>query len=318
MRSRTVVLILVGLLGLVGEAAARCDPQMDAVQWRRVEDAGTPNRLQAYLVKCPGGRHVDEARTRLRGLVRAPLPELVDMRGGCFVMGSAAEESGRDFDERQHRVCLDPYRIGRYEVTFEEFDRFVAATGRDAPHDEGWGRGRQPAINVSWEEAGAYAEWLSDLSGQDFRLPTEAQWEFACRGGGPGQRFCGAEQPNPLACYADNCRGRAHPVGSRPPNVLGIHDMSGNVGEWTCSAYDKGYGGAETRCASPTDKRLRVGRGGSWLDAPNYLRAASRDGGYAKFRAVTLGFRLVEKLPVATPPRVIEAGKEPKPKRPPG
>ncbi|HEY5790211.1 MAG TPA: formylglycine-generating enzyme family protein [Gammaproteobacteria bacterium] len=311
-------MLSLALLGLAGQARANCDPAADQVRWQRVEAAGTVARLSEYLAACPQGRHVTEVRSRLRALERVPLPELVAVRGGCFEMGSAAGEPGRDADEHRHRVCVGDFRIGRFEVTFDEYDRFVAATGRDAPHDEGWGRGRQPVINVSWEEAVAYAEWLSDVSGRRFRLPTEAEWEYACTGGGKPLRFCGADQANPLGCYADNCRGRAHPVGGRPPNDLGIHDMSGNVGEWTCSAYDAAYAGGEQRCAKPSDARLRVGRGGSWLDSPDYLRTASRDGGYTAFRAVTLGFRLVEELPSVPPPRVIEAGKELPPERPPG
>ncbi|MDX1593575.1 MAG: SUMF1/EgtB/PvdO family nonheme iron enzyme [Gammaproteobacteria bacterium] len=214
------------------------------------------------------------------------------IEGGCFLMGSAASDAQRDPDERRHEVCVDDFEIARYEVTFDEYDRFAAATGREPPYDEGWGRGRQPVINVSWEDATAYAQWLSKATGRIYRLPTEAEWEYACRSGGQAQRYCGAQRANPYGCYADNCRGRAHQVGGRPPNALGIHDMSGNVGEWTCSTYDPRYRGSEARCAGPHEDGARVGRGGSWLDEEHYLRAASRDGNHKRFRAITLGFRL--------------------------
>ena len=273
--------------------AAGCTPEVDAARWQMAEVEGTPARLQSYLAACPNGRHAASARARLASGLEPLEPELVHLRGGCFRMGSPATERPRDTDEREHQACVDDFAIGRFEVTFDEFDRFVAATGREAPYDEGWGRGRQPVINVSWEEAVAYARWLAQRTGRAYRLPTEAEWEFACRSGGQAQRFCGAERVNPLGCYADNCQGRAHPVGSRPANGLGIHDMSGNVGEWTCSAYDPRYRGSEKACARTGEPGSVVGRGGSWLDAEEYLRAASRDGSHKAFRAITLGFRLV-------------------------
>jgi formylglycine-generating enzyme required for sulfatase activity len=250
----------------------------------------------------PVAAPADAARAARQALDSSLEPSLVAVRGGCFVMGTPEHDPAREFDERRHEVCVQDFLIGRHEVTFAEYDRFAASTGRPLPSDEGWGRGRQPVINVSWEEATAFAAWLSRTTGKGYRLPTEAEWEYACRGGGREQRFCGADEPNPLACYADNCRGRAHPVGSRPANTLGIHDMSGNVGEWTCSAYDKGYRGGETRCVPPGSVRpdaTLVARGGSWLDDPRYVRGSSRDGGYHAFRAVTLGFRLVMEPPTA-------------------
>jgi formylglycine-generating enzyme required for sulfatase activity len=289
-----VVTVVTGLLLLgpeTGEAAG-CGPDVDEARWQTAQVEGTPARLRDYLELCPNGRHAGQARARLAHASEPWEPELVTVQGGCFLMGSGKDDSAREKDERQHEVCVKNFEIARFEVTFDEYDRFVAATGREPPYDEGWGRGRQPVINVSWEDAVAYTRWLSRATGRSYRLPTEAEWEFACRSGGKPERYCGADRANPYGCYADNCRGRAHLVGSRPANGLGIHDMSGNVGEWTCSSYDPRYRGSETKCAKPGDKGSRTGRGGSWLDAEEYLRAASRDGGHTKFRAITLGFRL--------------------------
>ncbi len=283
---------LAALLSVPSVALAACGPDVDDARWQTAQVEGTPARLRDYLAACPNGRHAARARARLGRAGEPAQPEMVAVRGGCFQMGSAKDDPASDRDERQHKVCVKDFEIARYEVTFDEYDRFVAATGREPPFDEGWGRGQQPVINVSWEDATAYAQWLSRTTGKGYRLPTEAEWEYACRGGGQPQRYCGADRANPLGCYADNCRGRAHPVGSRPANALGIHDMSGNVGEWTCSVYDPRYRGSEQHCAKPGQGGSRVGRGGSWLDAESYLRAASRDGGHAKFRAITFGFRL--------------------------
>jgi len=111
---------------------------------------------------------------------------MVAISGGCFEMGSPASEKGRDDDEKPHRVCLDAFKIGRYEVTFAEYDLFCELTGRNKPGDEGWGRDERPVINVSWQDALAYTEWLSQTVGGHFRLPSEAEWEKAARGPGAG------------------------------------------------------------------------------------------------------------------------------------
>ena len=114
----------------------------------------------------------------------SPRPDMVDIEAGCFLMGSPKSEAGRYGDERWHRVCVEAFSMGKYEVTFAEYDRFAEATGRARPDDEGWGRGRRPIINVSWHDATAYARWLSEETGRAYRLPTEAEWEYAARDGG--------------------------------------------------------------------------------------------------------------------------------------
>jgi len=110
-------------------------------------------------------------------------PLMVVIPGDRFLMGSPADEPGRRSDERQHEVEVAPFAIGKYAVTFEEYDRFAEVTRRDKPSDQGWGRGRRPVINLNWHDAVAYAEWLSQQTGQAYRLLTEAEWEYACRAG---------------------------------------------------------------------------------------------------------------------------------------
>jgi formylglycine-generating enzyme required for sulfatase activity len=134
---------------------------------------------------------------------------------------------------------LNPYSIGKYPVTFEEYDYFCEATGREKPSDEGWGRGRRPVINVTAYDAEAYCEWLSKVTGKFYRLPTENEWEYACRGGSDGE-YCFGDDVSQLvdyAWYSDNSEGKTHPVGEKKPNNYGLYDMHGNVWEWTCTIH---------------------------------------------------------------------------------
>ena len=127
------------------------------------------------------------------GLYRASEPEMVRIEAGEFWMGSREDDQeARASEKPRHRVTIPrPFEIGKYEVTFDEYDQFAHATGRALPGDQGWGRGRRPVINVSWEDAVAYAGWLSKMTGKSYRLPTEAEWEYAARAGSEATRFWG-------------------------------------------------------------------------------------------------------------------------------
>ena len=222
-------------------------------------------------------------------LARVSGPEMVLIRGGTFTMGGLASEAERDSEERQHQVRVGDVWIGKYAVTFGEYDRFARATGRDLPGDQGWGRGRRPVINVSWADATAYAQWLSGQTGQRYRLPTEAEWEYACRGG-QQQRYCGSDDLDAVAWYSGNSGGKTQPVGGKQANRFGLYDMSGNVWEWTCSVFDAGYGGAEQRCDASGERRVL--RGGSWYNGPDWVRSVLRFGNSAGYRDSHRGFRL--------------------------
>ena len=239
----------------------------------------------------------------------AVVPELIPIPAGCFQMGSPAGEAQRDSDERPHQVCVDAFAIGKYEVTFEEFDRFARASGRRLPTDEGWGRGRRPAINVDWQDATAYTEWLSAQTGGAYRLPTEAEWEYAARAGTTGPFWTGPCLHTDQANYDGNLdyghcgsktmvyRKQTLPVGSLKPNPWGLYDVAGNVWEWICSGYDGTYGGGEKICSSKNDAMsARVLRGGSWNSPPRNARAAIRYGYQPENRSGTLGFRLARTL----------------------
>ncbi|MCP5093179.1 MAG: formylglycine-generating enzyme family protein, partial [Gammaproteobacteria bacterium] len=172
-------------------------------------------------------------------------PAMVSIPGGCFEMGSPADEPERIDNERQHRVCVEPFMLSRYEVTFAEYDAFPEATKRKKPNDQGWGRGRRPVINVSWEDATAYAAWLSEETGTTYRLPTEAEWEYAARAGTTTPFHFGeqisTEQANFNGNYTYNgsakgeYRQQTLAVGQFEANGFGLYDVHGNVREWTCS-----------------------------------------------------------------------------------
>ena len=230
------------------------------------------------------------------------LPQMVNIPGGCFQMGSPESEPEKRSDEQQHEVCVEAFQMGQYEVTFAEYDVFAEATGREKPADEGWGRDRQPVVNVSWEDATAYAAWLSDRTGQNYRLPTEAEWEYAARAGretaywwgpdiGQGNANCGG-------CGSQWDFNQTAPVGSFKPNAFDLYDTAGNVYEWTCSIYDENYEGGEQACAAVDQEGGRVLRGGSWGGNPQWLRSADRSNyGWPANRHGSVGFRLARAIP---------------------
>lgn len=234
-------------------------------------------------------------------------PEMVVVPAGRFLMGSPAEEEGRDDDEGpQHFVTIrEPFALGRYQVTFEEYDEFAATTGRAPPADEGWGRGSRPVIYVSWDDAQAYAAWLSEATGCPYRLPSEAEWEYACRAGTTTPFHFGPTISTDQANYNGSFtygagrkgvyRQQTVPAGSFPANAFGLHDMHGNVREWCDDAWHESYGGAPidgSAWLEGGDQSRRVLRGGSWNGNPRFLRSADRSEFYSVVQFFSYGFRI--------------------------
>ncbi len=235
--------------------------------------------------------------------------EFVWVPEGCFQMGSPGNEKGRWRNEGRREVCLEGFWMGKHEVTNAQYRRL--RSGHDSGSYVGLGLNGddQPAVNVTWNDAVAYAKGLSKKSGHSLRLPTEAEWEYAARGGQETARYWG-EDPHDACRYANGldqswkrenryASGAPHscddghlvtaPVGQFERNSFGLHDMLGNAWEWTCSAYAND---AEAT-ACPDNARLRVYRGGSWENGPRYLRAAKRERFPATTRKYVLGFRLL-------------------------
>jgi formylglycine-generating enzyme required for sulfatase activity len=214
------------------------------------------------------------------------------------MMGSPSSEQGRFSNEKQHEVIISqPFAIGKYEVTFAEWDACVAGGGCGGyhPSDEGWGRGKQPVMQISWEDAKSYVVWLSQKTGKPYRLPMDAEWEYAARAGTVTPYPWGDQPSHNQANYGTDacCAGwvsekdrweGSSPVGSFPANAFGLHDMQGNVWEWVEDCSD-------AACTQ------RVLRGGSWNSYPNLLRSANRNENSISKRPTNYGFRVARDLP---------------------
>jgi formylglycine-generating enzyme required for sulfatase activity len=257
----------------------------------------------------------------------APHIDMVRIDGGCFMMGSPEDEPERDADEGpQHEVCVEPFEIGRHEVTFADWDACVADGGcAETPDDEGWGRDRRPVVNVSWQEAREYIRWLNGKGGlSGFRLPSEAEWEYAARAGTTTPFATGdcvsTDQANFDGTFEyGNCPPptqvdlhQTQPVGSYDPNPWGLYDMHGNVNEFVADCWNSGYDGAPTDGSAWEDGNCtrRVLRGGSWHGYPGYLRSAYRCRSGPAFGHRTIGFRLARSMVGDEPVRMPDVTAE--------
>ncbi len=272
------------------------------------------------------------------------LGNMILVKGGSFKMGDTFEE-GREDERPVHMVTLDDFYIGQTEVTFEEYDAFCSATEKKKPIDWGWGRGKRPVIKVSWYDAIEYCNWLSEQnnlqkvykinkvekdvnnrndydtykwqidctwSANGYRLPTEAEWEYAARSGGKKHRFgndaskaradeinfsAGEMFKKPYSEIGED-RSKTVEVGSLPANSLGLYEMSGNVREWCWDWYAADYYEKNKNIQNPkgaTFGENRVIRGGSWFSRPNNCRVTSRNKYTPNQGLIGIGFRLVRR-----------------------
>ena len=235
--------------------------------------------------------------------IPTPYPEMVEIQGGTFMMGS---EEGDANERPVHEVRIKDFKLGKYPVTNAQFASFLNAYGSDRVKsgeykgeeictEYPWGVQKEenrwlaalgyeayPMIRVSWYGAITYCEWLSEKAGNSYRLPSEAEWEYAARGGKKSRgdfSYAGSQRPKEVAWYKQNSLGMPHPVGMKLPNELGLYDMSGNVDEWCADHWHGTYAGAPND-GSPWlaggDSNRRVVRGGSWYYSDNYCRVSAR------------------------------------------
>ena len=225
-------------------------------------------------------------------------PAMVELPAGNYQMGSPGNSLNYD-EVPRHAVSVPAFAVSQYEVTFAEYDRFARATGRRLPYDESWGRGDRPVINVSWSDARAYTRWLSDQTGKSYRLPSEAEWEYAARAGSLTnfwwQDVSENLHANCFNCGSDWDAARTAPVGSFAANDFGLHDVAGNVQEWTADCYHGSYQGAPTDGSAWAQGGcdMRVVRGGAYTSPLDSLRSAKRSQYSQDARLDNLGFRVV-------------------------
>jgi len=235
------------------------------------------------------------------------IPEMIDIPAQSFLMGSPDSESERGRDELRHEVSVDAYRIGKYEVTYAEYELWVRdsnfqVTAPSAP----WGKALYPVASVLWSQATEYAAWLAEKTGRNFRLPTEAEWELAARGGSSAAfsmgdhitvndaNFDGRGTYNNLST-GDTYLMQTVVTGRYEANGFGLHDVHGNVGEWTCSQYQRDYDGFELVCTQDSNVSV-VWRGGPWWIDASGVRSASRTEAELDLFGNGIGFRLAEDL----------------------
>ncbi len=222
--------------------------------------------------------------------------EFVFIKPGTFMMGSPESEEGRSDDERLHQVTIEKgFYLGKYLVTQAQWQQVM---GNNPSSFEG---DNLPVETVNWNDVQEFLQKLNAKADKNYRLPTEAEWEYACRAGTTTPFSCGETISTELANYNGNgvygkgkkgvYRRQTTAVGSFPANSWGLHDMAGNVWEWTCSDYSENYDGNETKCSSGSGT-LRAIRGGSWFSRPRWLRSAYRNRSYPTYRSFILGFRI--------------------------
>ena len=279
------------------------------------EAAGILVKIRDLNAEAPGLVVGEQrmAEARQTALERKYAGEMVSIPGGSFRMGDLSGE-GYDDELPVHTVTVPAFRVGKYEVTFSQWDSCVADRGCGGyyPDDEGWGRGNRPVINVSWDDAQLFINWLNDNTGGKFRLPTEAEWEYAVRAGSTTKYHFGNSESQ-LCLYAnhaddstdysdrnkacsDGVSERTAAVGRYQPNAFGLHDMHGNVWEWVEDCWNDSYlrAPSDGRAWTSGDCDKRVRRGSAWSLKPRNVRSAIRSKSNRSVRGSLIGFRLAQ------------------------
>lgn len=224
-------------------------------------------------------------------------PEMITVPPGPFVMGAGEDEAEtQDSEKPRHEVYIQAsFALGRYPVTFAQYDAFCAATGRQRLGDAGWGRGRRPVINVSWQSAQDYCAWLSDRTNKRYRLPSEAEWEFACRAGNTARYWWGDFWSEDGGNVANGSSEATTEVDAYQPNPWGLFDMHGNIWEWCADAWHADYNNAPANGSAWTTGGVQGCfslRGGAWNTTQDRARASSRVAGGAMGCSAAIGFRV--------------------------
>jgi formylglycine-generating enzyme required for sulfatase activity len=293
-----IYILLVGIIAsLVG--IIEKEPIKEQIYWFTVMRPYRVANFDPYVLK-------PEAERALKPLASFrecanDCPEMIVIPAGGFTMGSPETEKGRSDDDEgpQHKVTIaKPFAVSKFDVTFSDWDACVSVDACPKATDSGFGRDTRPVINVGWDDAQTYVAWLSKMTGQPYRLLTEAEWEYAARAGTTTAYYWGDEIGRGNA-HCNGCKSKwsnnqTSPVGSFAANQFGLYDMAGNVYQWVQDCYHPDYKEAPTDGLAWTggDCSRRVLRGGSWYDSPQGLRSAFRNRNTTDYRYYFLGFRV--------------------------
>ena len=250
-----------------------CNMRLEEAARRAREEAEQRAREEAARVEA--ARREREEKEQKQQIINRLVANMVRVEGGPFTMGATAEQGSDAFSDEKptHQVMLSTYYIGKYEVTQAEWQ---AVMGTNPSHFKG---GNLPVENVSWYDCQEFICKLNELTDKEFRLPTEAEWEYAARGGkrSYGVKYAGGSDINNVGWYSGNSDNTAHPVGQKRANELGLYDMTGNVWEW-CQDWKGNYSSAsQTNPQGPATGTFRVLRGGSWFNGARDCRLSYRD-----------------------------------------
>lgn len=278
--------------------------QAEAQAWKQAETATNSATVQAYVSRYPNGRYQSQAQIKLAALQKeeaemrpgkvfkdcADCPEMVVVPAGNFTMGSIENAD----ENPPHSVNIKSFAIGKYEVTQGQWK---AVMGSNPSHFGNCGD-NCPVEKVSWNDAKDFIQMLNAKTGKSYSLPSESEWEFACRAGG-GHRYCGSDNVDAVGWHNGNSANSTHPVGQKQANAYGLYDMSGNVWEWIEDIWHGNYAGAPTDgnvWVSGDEQSQRVRRGGSWVNVTVSLRSADRDRYAPDYRINYIGFRIARTL----------------------
>jgi len=279
---------------------------LDLTSWRGQEEHEGWQRTLKTLSRLTGRAFNAHETPNTSREAKAPaprpsllLPEMVRIPAGEFMMGLPDSESRflmADRERPHHRVRIKAFELGKYPITFAEWDAAIeAGASLRRPSDASWGRDRRPVIDVSWLEVQAYIDWLNGVTSGGYRLPSEAEWEYACRSGTKSAFSTGENIDESEARFASTSTA---PVGSYPPNAFGLHDMHGNVWEWCEDVWHGDYDGAPDDGSAwiDGDCTYRPLRGGSWSAPTGILYSAARGQGLTSDTDESIGARVARTL----------------------
>ena len=335
---------LKGMVGAAGPMAANGSGSgsMELAFWNTIKGSSNPADIQDYLTRFPKGTFASIATRQIKklnaqktaALGKLPsgqggdkssarsfqdcdiCPKMVKIPAGSFMMGSADDDrSASRYERPQHKVTIKkPFAVGQFEITFDEWDACVADRGCAGykPKDEKWGRGKRPVIRVNWEDAVTYLSWINHKTGKNYRLLSEAEWEYVARAGTKSYFSTGPKLTTYQAVFDGRRAFNGGPKGIRAaqteevgrfkPNSFGVYDMHGNVSEWVSDCWHKSYEGAPSDGSSwdtPAERSTcssKVRRGGSWYNAARDLRSAQRRRFSTRLKSYEVGFRVARDL----------------------